>query len=106
MKNILILTTLLLIAVSANAYERTVTKNGFIGCSSREYFEKLMNVLAKKDTQAFQKGLTAGMLSGDCAVFKLGQKVDVTDQALLSGLFKIRPDGDMKEYWTLTDTVR
>ena len=58
------------------------------------------------DEVAFKKALMAGVLSGICTVFKLGEKVYITDTSIFSGLVKVRRPGETIEYWTAIEAVQ
>lgn len=79
---------------------------GSFGCTDREYRNKLISAAAEKDMEAFKKGLMAGMLRGECVMFKGGEEVFITDTAIFSGLVKVRRRGDVSEYWTNIEAVK
>ena len=104
MKTILIL--LLSVTGNAHAYDRTITQDNIFGCKTQEYFEKLRTIAQSGDNVAFRKGYVMGVTAGECDMLKKGTKVDVTETKVFSGLNKVRPMGDINEYWTITEAVR
>ncbi len=98
--------TLSLLAGMGNAQGMRISSDGHIGCTSREYFKKLVRYAGDNDKDAFKQGLVAGMLTGECTAFKDGELVYTTDTALFSGLVKIRRKGSTTEYWTNIETVK
>lgn len=58
------------------------------------------------DKQAFQQALTAGLLLGECIMFKNGEVVFIVDTAIFSGLVKVRRKGELVEYWTNIEAVK
>jgi hypothetical protein len=77
-----------------------------IGCSDRDYLDKLAGYAAEKDEKAFSQGLAAGLLSGVCTMFKEGEEVYLADTAIFSGLVKVRRKGETQEYWTNLEAVK
>lgn len=84
---------------------RRIAGNNWFGCTDRDYFEKLISYAVDKDNQAFQQGLSDGLYSGVCTTFVSGETVHITDTAILSGMIKVRRQGDTIEYWTNIEAV-
>jgi len=84
---------------------KTVNGENHIGCTDRDYFEKLASYAAVKDTEAFTRALGAALLTGDCVTFKAGEPVFLVDTAIFSGLVKVRRLGETTEYWTNIETT-
>lgn len=76
-----------------------------LGCSDREYFERLVSYAVQKDNEAFSRGLASGLLAGTCTLFKPDEPVYITDTAIFSGLVKVRQRGQVQEYWTNLEAV-
>ena len=93
---------MLLISQSTLAFTKTI-KNQSIGCENDKYLEKLVSYARQKDTQAFTKALLNGITEGTCLMFKQGESVDVTEVGLTMN--KVRPLGEIKEYWILRENL-
>jgi hypothetical protein len=78
----------------------------WFGASSRELFEKLGKFAVQKDSAAFGKLMTAGLLTGETTMFKDGEKVILMDTAIFSGLVKVRREGEVAEFWTNFEAVK
>lgn len=83
-----------------------ITDDNLIGCSDRDYFEKLVRYAADNDREAWSKGLLAGVAIGKCTTFKADEPVFIADTAISHGLVKLRRQGDLLEYWTQIEAVR
>lgn len=83
-----------------------ISGDGWFGCSDRDYFDKLIGYVVDKDTEAFRKALSDGVLVGNCSVFENGESVYLIDTAILSGLVKIRRQGETQEFWTNIEAVK
>jgi len=86
--------------------DKQISGDHRFGCSDREYFDKLVGYAVQKDTDAFSKGLAAGILAGTCTMFKAGESVYITDTAIFSGLVEVRRRGETQEYWTNLEAVQ
>lgn len=105
--NHLVLASLICLSSFAIAGEKSISdKQIFYGCQDRQYFERLLDYQSQQDTAAFKQHFLEGMMSGQCTDFQAGQKVFLTDTAILSGLVKIRPKGIPAEYWTYMEAVQ
>ncbi|TMD06890.1 MAG: hypothetical protein E6J01_06780 [Chloroflexi bacterium] len=82
-----------------------ISGSQWFGCSDREYFEKLVGYAVDKDNEAFKRGLAAGVVAGNCTLFKNGEAVYTVDTAIFSGLVKVRRRGETQEYWTNLEAV-
>jgi hypothetical protein len=82
-----------------------IKKDGYFGCKSLEYREKLGMLVAQGDRETFAKGLYSGVAAGVCVLFDPGDKVYIVDTKVFSGLVKVRPQGDMDGYWTNLEAV-
>jgi predicted RNA-binding Zn-ribbon protein involved in translation (DUF1610 family) len=76
------------------------------GCIDREYRGKLVSAAVQKDIDAFKNGLAAGILTGQCVMFKSGEQVFLTDTAIFSGLVQVRRRGEMTSYWVNIEAVK
>lgn len=90
----------------SSGLEKRISGDNWFGCTSRDYFEKLVGYAVEKDKEAFTKALTAGLLAGTCTTFKNGEVVYITDTAIFSGLVKVRRKGETQEYWTNIEAVK
>lgn len=97
---------LALLAASAYAGDKRISSDSYFGCTSRDYFEKLVGYAAQKDMGAFKQGLAAGILAGQCTTFNTGESVFLAETAIFSGLVKVRREGSMAEYWTNIEAVK
>jgi hypothetical protein len=93
------------VAFSAQAQDRRISGDSWFGCTSKEYHGKLIGYAVQKDMEAFKQGLTAGVLTGACVMFKAGEPVFIADTAIFSGLVKVRRKGSTSEYWTNLEAV-
>lgn len=91
---------------AAPSGDKTISGEHWFGCSDREVYEKLVGFAADKDTEAFNSGLAAQLLSGQCKTFQSGETVIIADTAIFSGMVKVRPKGDVTEYWTALEAVK
>jgi hypothetical protein len=85
--------------------QHRIVSDKFIGCTSRDDNDLLTKLAVQGDTGAFQKALAAGLLTGRCTLFKHGEVVFVMDTAVLSGLVRIRRQGEVVEYWTNIEAI-
>ncbi len=84
---------------------KRISGSQWFGCSDREYFEKLIGYAVDKDNEAFKRALAAGVVAGNCTLFKNGEAVYTVDTAIFSGLVKVRRKGETQEYWTNLEAV-
>jgi len=84
----------------------TISGNSYIGCTSKKYYNKLLDYAVQHDEVAFKRALTAGVLAGICTMFKYGEKVYITDTSIFSGSVKVRRPGETIEYWTAIEAVK
>jgi hypothetical protein len=100
----------LLLSASMPAFstpaEQRITGDIFFGCVDKDYFSNLVHFAVQKDTAAFSKGITSGVMSGNCTLFKQGEKVYMTDISAFSGLKKVRREGDIVEFWTNIEAAK
>jgi hypothetical protein len=97
--------SLFLMAGAAYAVDKQISKDGYFGCKDKDYFEKLISYAVQNDKDAFTQGLAGGVLTGQCTMFKAGEKVFLVDTAIFSGLAKVRRKGNMAEYWTNMEAI-
>ena len=90
----------------AYAQSKHIVGDSHFGCVSKDYFNKLVGYAVDKDMEAFKKGLVAGMLTGQCTLFKSGEEVFLTDTSIFSGLIQVRRRGDTTAYWTNIEAVK
>jgi hypothetical protein len=101
-----VVSSLFLITGTALAEGKRISSDGYFGCTSKEYFEKLVSYAVQKDMEAFKKGLATGMLTGQCTILKAGEEVFIADTAIFSGLLQIRKQGSIAEFWTNIEAVK
>jgi hypothetical protein len=82
-----------------------ISVNQWPGCADREYFGQLTRFSAQGDREAFNRGLAAGIVNGECTLFKKGEVVFTVDTAIFSGLVKVRRRGNVQGYWTNLEAV-
>lgn len=85
--------------------ERVVHGDHWIGCTDRDYFDKLITYATQHDEQAYRTALFDGLRAGTCTSFVDGERVFIVDTAIFSGLVKVRRVGDTAEYWTNSEAV-
>ena len=86
--------------------QRTITGDDYIGAIARADHDRLTNYAIQQDLDAFRSFLNAGLLAGTLTEFNQGERVFVADTAILSGLVKVRRQGETVEYWTNIEAVR
>lgn len=84
----------------------TISGDGYFGCLDRSYYEKIARYAADHDENAWRKALMDGYYSDRCVPFKEGETVFIESTAVLSGLMKIRREGETNEYWTVIEAAR
>ena len=86
--------------------EKTILGQAF-GCTDKAALEKLVKIAAENDSEAFSRGLEAGLLTGECATFSAGDDVFVrdTDISTLAGISLVRRKGETVEYWIVSQAV-
>jgi hypothetical protein len=85
---------------------RQISGRDWMGCTDREYFDKLITLAGQKDQEALSRALAAGLLSGECVELREGEEVYVMDSTIFSGLAKVRRVGEVREYWTNLEAIR
>lgn len=77
------------------------------GCKNREYAKKILDYAFEKDDEAFSNAFSAGILSGECTIFKAGEPVFETDNDpdFPSSVVRLRRKGKTEEYWVPIDAV-
>lgn len=88
------------------AAENRIKGKDWFGASSRELREKMAKFAVQKDSAAFGKLMTAGLLTGEITMFKDGEKVILMDTAIFSGLVKVRREGEIAEFWTNFEAIK
>jgi hypothetical protein len=83
-----------------------ISGNKYVGCSDRQYYEKIVEYAIHKDSEAFQQAVTAGIFSGTCTIFEKGEFLYVIDVDLFSGYAKVRRKGETQEFWVNLEAVR
>jgi hypothetical protein len=95
----------LLLIVSANAFaanERRIASGSWMGCVSKEAYEKLVHFAVQKDEEAFARMI----LGGQCIPLKSGATVYLEDVSLFSGVTGIRLKGSTQTLWTAIEAVK
>ena len=82
-----------------------ISSSDYFGCTSKEYFEKLVSYSAQADQKALLQGLLTGIALGECVFFEEGDEVFIVDTSLFSGLVKVRKHGSVLELWTVIEAV-
>ena len=75
---------------SVQSQEHRIQTNTAFGCTDKAYFQKLVSYSVQNDEAAFKKALLAGIITGQCAIFKRGEIVYLSDVTIFSGLVQIR----------------
>lgn len=78
-----------------------IKSDGYLGCSDREVFDRLVGFAVDGDNEAFN----ALMRSSDCVPLRKGEEVFLEDVPLLSGAIKVRRKGEVAGYWTNVEAV-
>jgi len=81
-----------------------VAGSSWVGCKNREELEKLSEYAHQHDEVAFKKLLARDLANGECRYMKNGETVYITDVSIL-GYTKVRPRGEIDEYWVLTQAL-
>lgn len=104
---LLVLTLLtVLVPPLAAQTDRRIADDHRFGCKSRDYLEELTGYAVAKDMEAFRKGLGAGLVIGECTLFRKGEEVFIVDTKIFSGLVKVRRKGAIEGYWTVLEAVK
>ena len=82
-----------------------VSGNYYFGCTSKEYFERLMTYAIQGDDVAFSQALAVALTTGTCCKFENGEPIYDMGGPLFSGLTKVRRPGEYVEYWTVIEAV-
>ena len=98
--------TVLSICNNSYSSENRIDGDGWYGCSSKEYYEKLVVLVDDGDKEAFSKALTAGIMGGVCVSFKGGERVYIDDTDYSSGIVNIRREGSVSGYWIKSGAVK
>lgn len=85
---------------------RHIQGSDFIGCTDRAQYQRIVRFAVQKDAIAFEKAIVEGLASGTCTEFRHGETVYIVEGELLSGLVKIRRQGEIVEYWTAIEAIR
>lgn len=85
--------------------QHVITSENKWGCTDREYVDKLFGFVVDQDKEAFMRAISAGIATGHCTTFKVGEPVFLADTAIMSGLVKLRRKGETIEYWTAVEAI-
>jgi hypothetical protein len=88
---------------AAPIFAEMITKEGAFACTDKDYFQKSVGYVAQGDNAAFMKAFSAGLATNLCTTFKRGEKVFRTGGSW--GLVKVRREGELQEYWTVSEVV-
>lgn len=100
MKTIIAIAILLAVGSSgAHAGAPLSVKTGYVGCQTKEMTSKLTSFIVDRDKEAFTKLALAGVLTGQCRTFSVGETAYLEDTAIFSGLVCVRPTGSVNCYW-------
>ena len=86
--------------------KRTILGDGHLGCKVQSDIENHKKYLNQGDRIAAEKLGIAGILSGQCLVFKNFDEVIIQEYAVWSGMVRVRKAGDIAEYWVSTSAIR
>lgn len=87
------------VAKPAFAESCTISSETF-GCASKEYYQKLMSIAAQGDKEAFRQGALAGLRSGKCVHFDVGESVYLGETgSIFSDVIQVRRAGQFDGYW-------
>lgn len=84
---------------------RVVSRGASAGCANKEAYEQLTKIAVQGDSEAFTRALAGSVITGQCVIFERGTVVFIDDTAILSGLVRIRPKGQVSAYWTAMETI-
>lgn len=85
---------------------RRIVNGEWPGCTTKELMDKVISYSINKDEAAFAKLMTAGQIAGTCTVFLEGEKVFLVKGEVLTGLAKIRREGETTEYWIAQEAIK
>lgn len=91
---------------SISVGEHRISGSNYIGCRSKETFEKMIQYAVQRDNEAFKRMLAAGLFTGECTTLTSGETVYVVETAVLKGMVKIRRKGEIIEYWTQIEAIK
>jgi hypothetical protein len=75
----------------------------WVGCSSKEHYQELIDIAFGDDEDAFAEMVT----SGKCFALKDGAPVTVIDETSSDvGIIAIRGEGSRTAVWTASDAIR
>ena len=77
--------------------------DALFGCTSLEYYGKLVGFAMNKQPRAFAEGLLTGVRTGECVAFKSSQRVFLVDTTSHSQLVQVKLVEDGPSYWKSKD---
>lgn len=80
--------------------EKYIVLDNAPGCKSQERFKAMMLASQEGGGAEFKREIMRTLISGECKMFKRGQRVYITDTAMFSGMVQIRARGEVYKYWT------
>ena len=86
--------------------KRSILGDGRLGCKIQSDIEDHQKYINQGDPVAAEKLGIAGILSGQCVVFKNFDEVIIQEYAVWSGLVRVRKPGGIAEYWLTTSAIR
>lgn len=95
---------ILALATPAAAQSRQITADQ-IGCKSEEVQDTLVSLAVSGDREAFAKMLLAGIATGNCRKWQIGDTVYI-EKSRWTGTSCLRPQGDVECYWTPREAFR
>jgi hypothetical protein len=72
---------------------------GLPGCRSGATLDKLRSLINQGDIDAERELLSSELAIGNCRFFTKGDRVFVSDRAILGGRVEIHSKGDPNDYW-------
>ena len=95
-----------LMAFSAQVDAGTIQGQMQFGCQSKRVFKTIMQHAVRHDNDAFRTDLITALYTGNCVMFKEGERAYIMDSELLSGIILVRRAGGTKRYWASMGAVR
>lgn len=80
--------------------------DALFGCTSVEYYGRLVGFAMHQQPQAFAKGLLTGVQTGKCVAFKSRQHVTLVDTTSHPRLVQVKLDDDGSNYWTSARQIK
>jgi hypothetical protein len=92
---------LLILATTALAEQRFITKEGYPAAVSKKYLKFTIRLINTKDVKALKQLRRLGLFT----ILRGGIEVELLDASYFSGYVCIRPFGSIKTIWTVADAI-